>query len=157
MNYRWLTHVLSGRSTNINARRRKLAPSCINISWSALQQHVLISDNSRVRKNYFLTKNCNRDCNIRTSTEKLQERKRNIQTATETAREKLQQTVTEKLERKYQQQMTSKNILEQKNFHRKTRQRNSTGIPRNAVSRLPALGHKKEVNLISLPFLRNTS
>ena len=54
MNYRWLTHVLSGRSTNINALR--LAPSCINISWSALQQHVLISDNSRVRKNYFLSK-----------------------------------------------------------------------------------------------------
>ena len=30
------------------------SPSCINISWSALQQHVLISDNSRVRKKYFL-------------------------------------------------------------------------------------------------------
>ena len=38
MNYRWLIHVLSDRSTNINALR--LAPSCINISWSALQQHV---------------------------------------------------------------------------------------------------------------------
>ena len=44
--------MLSGRSTNFNALR--LAPSCINISWSALQQHVLISNNSRVRKNYFL-------------------------------------------------------------------------------------------------------
>ena len=38
--------------TNINSLR--LAPSWINISWSALQQHVLISDNSEVRKNYFL-------------------------------------------------------------------------------------------------------
>ena len=28
---------------------------CINISWSALQQHVLISNNSRVRKNDFLS------------------------------------------------------------------------------------------------------
>ena len=32
--------------------------SCINISWSALQQHVLISDYSRVRKNYFLIRIC---------------------------------------------------------------------------------------------------
>ena len=32
-----------------------------------------------------------------------------------------------------------------------------TRTPRNAVSRLPALSHKKEVNLKSLPFLRNKS
>ena len=32
-----------------------------------------------------------------------------------------------------------------------------TRIPRNAVFRLPALRHKKEVNLKSLPFLRNKS
>ena len=38
---------------NINSLR--LAPSWINIAWSALQQHVLISDNSRVRKKYFLS------------------------------------------------------------------------------------------------------
>ena len=35
--------------TNINALRHY-------ISWSALQQHVLISENSRVSKSYFLTK-----------------------------------------------------------------------------------------------------
>ena len=40
--------------TNINSLR--LSPSWINISWSALQQHVFISDNSQVRKNYFLIK-----------------------------------------------------------------------------------------------------
>ena len=32
-----------------------------------------------------------------------------------------------------------------------------TRIPRNAVSCLPALCRKKEVNLKSLPFLRNKS
>ena len=62
MNYRWLTHVLSDRSTNINALW--LAPSCINISWSALQQHVLISHNSRVRKNYFLNNYIDIQCKI---------------------------------------------------------------------------------------------
>ena len=52
MNYHWLTLVLSGRSTNINALR--LSRRALIYSWSALQQHVLISDNSWVRKNYFL-------------------------------------------------------------------------------------------------------
>ena len=42
--------LLKGRSRNINARERK--PECINIRRSA-RQHVLISDNSPVRKNYF--------------------------------------------------------------------------------------------------------
>ena len=42
--------LLEGRSRNINARRRK--PECIKIRRSA-RQHVLISDNSPVRKNYF--------------------------------------------------------------------------------------------------------
>ena len=39
--------LLEGRSPNINARRRK--PKCINIRKSA-RQHVLISDDSPVRK-----------------------------------------------------------------------------------------------------------
>ena len=53
MNYRCLTHLLSGRYDYLCT---PASPSCINTSWSALQQHVLISNNSRVRKSYFWNK-----------------------------------------------------------------------------------------------------
>ena len=50
MNYRWLTHVVGGQITKYYCTMAE--PECINIHRSA-RQHVLISDNSPVRKSYF--------------------------------------------------------------------------------------------------------